>query len=253
MAQIGYGYGSEYHLMRFLGHHRHLFEDIIRKVLNEQDGQFDWLDFEFENPMNSISGDKELKGISFLGKIIPEAKFNEVNKEYHSYKINRIDNWQNWDAIFTLNGIIYLVEAKAHVSELSSDGTHGGKSSREILSFFNKELLEGLRLKGYNVTSDEKVLLGDYYQLVNRLATAAFLNNNGVKTKCLYIYFTNGYNKRTVEKNRIMPYKNDNASKEDFLEKINEEYNVLVGGNKEALGDLLVEPVFINAENGNND
>lgn len=247
MAQIGYGYGSEYHLMRFLGHHRHLFEDIIRKVLNEQNGQFDWLDFEFENPMNSISGDKELKGISFLGKIIPEAKFNEVNKKYHDYKINSIDNWQNWDAIFTLNGIIYLVEAKAHVSELSSKRTHGGKSSREILRFFNEQL------NGYSVTSNERVLLGDYYQLVNRLATAAFLNNNGVKTKCLYIYFTNGYNKRIVEKNRIRPYENDNASKEDFLEKINEEYNVLVGGSKDALGDLLVEPVFINAENGNND
>ena len=247
MAQIGYGYGSEYHLMRFLGHHRHLFEDIIRKVLNEQDGQFDWLDFEFENPMNSISGDKELKGISFLGKIIPEAKFNEVNKKYHDYKINSIDNWQNWDAIFTLNGIIYLVEAKAHVSELSSKRTHGGKSSREILRFFNEQL------NGYSVTSNEKVLLGDYYQLVNRLATAAFLNNNGVKTKCLYIYFTNGYNKRIVEKNRIKSCKNDNASKEGFLKKINEEYNVLVGGSKDALGDLLVEPVFINAENGNND
>ncbi len=97
-------------------------------------------------------------------------------------------------------------------------------------------------------------MLEKYYQLVNRLSTAAFLNKNGVKTKCLYIYFTNGYNKRIiVNRNRIETCENKNASKEDFLEKINEEYDVLVGAPKEVLGNLLVEPVFINAENGNND
>ena len=32
MAQIGYGYGSEFHLMRFLGHHRNLLENEILTV-----------------------------------------------------------------------------------------------------------------------------------------------------------------------------------------------------------------------------
>ena len=33
MAQIGYGYGSEFQLLRFLGHHRNLLEEAIRKAI----------------------------------------------------------------------------------------------------------------------------------------------------------------------------------------------------------------------------
>ncbi len=147
MAQIGRGYGSEYHLMRFLGHHRHLLEDIIRKVLNEYDGQFDWLDFEFGDPMKSISGDKELKGISFLEKIVPESSYKKINDEYHKYKIGNIDNWQNWDAVFTLNNTIYLVEAKAHVGELESKYSGSSASREEILRFINDQLGEYCRIE----------------------------------------------------------------------------------------------------------
>ena len=46
MAQIGYGYGSEFHLMRFLGHHRDLLELRISQQI-EEEGIFKWLDFEF--------------------------------------------------------------------------------------------------------------------------------------------------------------------------------------------------------------
>lgn len=43
MAQIGYGYGSEFQLLRFLGHHRNLLEEAIRKVIGDSDGSFYWL------------------------------------------------------------------------------------------------------------------------------------------------------------------------------------------------------------------
>mgnify|MGYP003304847230 CR=1 FL=1 len=43
MAQIGYGYGSEFQLLRFLGHHRNVLEEAIRKVIGDSDGSFYWL------------------------------------------------------------------------------------------------------------------------------------------------------------------------------------------------------------------
>lgn len=43
MAQIGYGYGSEIQLLRFLGHHRNVLEEAIRKVIGDSDGSFYWL------------------------------------------------------------------------------------------------------------------------------------------------------------------------------------------------------------------
>ena len=61
MAQIGYGYGSEYQLLRFLGHHRRELEQIISKQIGE--GTFEWEDFDYADPKTVISGDKELMGL----------------------------------------------------------------------------------------------------------------------------------------------------------------------------------------------
>lgn len=245
MAQIGYGYGSEYHLMRFLGHHRDLLEKRISKGLNET-GTFHWLDFGFEDPMNSISGDKEIKGLSFLkGLDLPGGIVNNAIDKYQKLGINGLDNWQNWDAIFTLNGFLYLVEAKAHVSEISSGNKeHGGKSKEAILNLFKKQLQNnGI----YQLTINE-AWLKDYYQLANRLAIAAFLNECKIKTKVLYIYFINGYNKRIVENNKIYKVFDKNAKKEDFEKAIMKEKKDLCILDKDSVNLLLAPPIFIKAD-----
>ena len=54
MAQIGHGYGSEFQLLRFLGHHRHFLESTIYSTTGFL-GQFDWIDFCFADRMKSIS------------------------------------------------------------------------------------------------------------------------------------------------------------------------------------------------------
>ena len=69
MAQIGYGYGSEYQLLRFLGHHRRKLEEIIAEQIGR--GTFEWEDFEFANPKKVISEDKELTGLEFLKRLYP--------------------------------------------------------------------------------------------------------------------------------------------------------------------------------------
>lgn len=245
MAQIGYGYGSEFHLMRFLGHHRHLLERRISQQIKEV-GIFNWLDFEFEkNPLSNICGDKELKGLSFLHTIgASYSQFQSIISEYHSYSINKINSWQNWDAIFTLNDTLYLVEAKAHVSEISSGKKeHGDRSKDEIMRFFTEQLGENTQYN-FRVTRE---WLRDYYQLANRMATAALLNKHGIKTKVLYIYFTNGYDKRIVDEGKVVRIYEDNASESDYEKAIEKEEKGLGIYQNDKLKQLLTPPVFINA------
>ena len=40
MAQIGYGYGSEFQLLRFMGRHRKKLKEIIVKTIGEEE-EFD--------------------------------------------------------------------------------------------------------------------------------------------------------------------------------------------------------------------
>ena len=240
MAQIGFGYGSEFQLLRFLGHHRLEFENIIAGVLGP--GVFKWEDFDYANPLTVISGDKELTGLSFLERLYP-ALYPAVKAAYEKYKIYHRDAWQNWDAVFTHNGTLYLVEAKAHISELSSGNEeHGDHSREEILRYFKEQLPE---------LPVSRVWLQDYYQMANRLATAALLNNNGIKTKLLYIYFVNGYRKRVIEKEgrkeRIIETVNLNATEEQFRMAIQDEMNAL-GISHDSVASLLAPPVFVNAE-----
>ncbi len=238
MAQIGYGYGSEYQLLRFLGHHRRKLEELISEQIGK--GSFEWEDFEFANPKNVISEDNEIKGLDFLQKLYP-SQYNSIQKEYKQYI--RKKDWQNWDAIFTQNGTLFLVEAKAHVSELSSGKEEHGNSSKKLILDYFKTQLPDLPVC--------EVWLQEYYQLANRLATAALLNKHGIKTKVLYIYFVNGYRKRVLEKKGraeiLFETVNLNASEEEFRTAIEKEMLTL-GITHEDVSDLLAPPVFVNAE-----
>lgn len=82
MAQIGFGYGSEYQLLRYLGHHRQELEEIISKQIGE--GKFEWEDFKYANPKKAISGDRELTGLDFLESKYPD-KYKTVINEYKKF------------------------------------------------------------------------------------------------------------------------------------------------------------------------
>lgn len=238
MAQIGYGYGSEFQLLRFLGHHRDLFERTIKETLH-QEGDLHWLDFEFAKPDNVISCDSERKGLTWLKEILhDDSLYAKIDSEYKSYKINGADVWQSWDAIFTLNGVIYLVEAKAHVDEIKSGNKkHGDNSAGEILRLMREQLP--------SISVSEKWLY-DYYQLANRLAITSLINKYyPCRTMC--VYFENGYSRRIlIGRDKIVEKENKDASKEDFLIAIAEEMAEL-GISEEQVSDLLTPPVFVNA------
>jgi len=114
MAEIGNGYGSEFQLMRFLGHHREELESIIRKELKE-DGEIKWLDFPYDSTKKS--GDSEYVGLSFLKS---ETNFKSINANWKKVWPS-VNNAQNWDAIAKIGKRWLLIEAKAHKNEVNSD------------------------------------------------------------------------------------------------------------------------------------
>jgi hypothetical protein len=100
MSKIGLGYGSEWHLMRFLGRHRVHFNDQITKVLLNDgvDGiqNIQWLDFNFD-PKNDLR-DGEIMGMDFLpSDYLKEWKDFWPDKKAGKIDINR--SVQTWDAI----------------------------------------------------------------------------------------------------------------------------------------------------------
>lgn len=238
MAQIGHGYGSEFQLLRFLGHHRNLLECEICKQASLS-GTFHWLDFDFASNTASISGDAENKGLSFLKKIdfVTNESYNRVIEEYKSYSIGNSANWQNWDAIFYLDKTIYLVEAKAHVKEISGNKQNGGESVEKIMDFMKNQLPD---------FSVSEVWMKEYYQFANRLATTALLNNCGIKAKTLYIYFVNGYDRRFLDGRSIQSIENKDASVDDFKHAIEIEMKTL-GISHDQIENYMTKPVFIDA------
>jgi len=184
--KIGYGYGSEWHLLRYLGYHRKLFNNQIK---NETDLEIiNWFDFKFSGKNVSLEQDEEYEGLEFL------------NEEQHP-KIK--DKWgefwpssgrqQNWDAVAKAmdsgNESYVLVEAKANLKECKSIchakpiSENGGRDKilntmEEVINSFTKSK---------NV--DPEKWLNKYYQYANRLAVLHFLNKNGINTNLLFVYF----------------------------------------------------------------
>ena len=78
------------------------------------------------------------------------------------------------------------------------------------------------------------------------MATAALLNRNGVKTKILYLFFENGYNKRQIIDKEIVIIENKDTQKSDFEDALNREMTLL-GISRDTIKNLFVTPVYINA------
>lgn len=223
MAQIGYGYGSEFQLLRFLGHHRNDLDKMIKEQAGiDKNIPIEWFDFNYGDRDKKIVADNELQGFSFLTD-------DDTNKVVNLPIFTK--TWQHWDAVFKAGNTYYIIEAKAYANELkSTDNGHGGKSRDEILTLMQKTL------EKINVVPDEK-WFGNYYQFANRLTTTMFLNKHGIKTKLICLFFIDGY-----------PAKRD-ITQEDFQNAIKKELEEL-GLTNVDLSKYVVN-VFIDANKRN--
>jgi len=181
MGKIGYGYGSEWHLLRYLGYHRQLLQ---KTILSETGGdQIQWLDFKFSRRNIPLSQDQEWKGIEFITD-------SDVNNRWKNFW-PQTGNPPNWDAVGQLiskNGQEWLlVEAKAHLEELYRDCSAKQKSKQMIIKAMD------IAKKSYRAEEVEvKKWLSPYYQFCNRLSVLHFLIkecNPPVPARLVLIYF----------------------------------------------------------------
>jgi hypothetical protein len=127
MAEMGDGYGSECHLLRFMGRHRtHLDERVCTTTGADA---IDWLDAPFEPERKWLDG--EWKGLNFLPMSDP------AREAWRTWWPSR-GNPPNWDAVarIRIRGATewLLVEAKANEEELASScqaQAHGGRPQIE--------------------------------------------------------------------------------------------------------------------------
>ena len=182
MGKIGYGYGSEWHLLRHLGYHRAYLSQKVSKVVGSH--AVEWLDFGFSQKNAPLGDDREFVGLEFI-------QDTQVQDKWRSFW-PQTGNAQNWDAV----GRIYLgditewllVEAKGHIGEIESKcGATSRVSQQLILSALEKTS------KAFgNCCQPIENWLAPHYQYANRLAVLYFLMKEcvpAVKTRLLFIYF----------------------------------------------------------------
>ncbi len=185
MAEMALGYGSEYQLLRFLGHHRDEFYDAIRRSINEDiDEDIHWIDY----PYNSLrhSGDGEFIGVNcFEGRL---DSYPFIESQWEKFWPPR-GNSMNWDGVFIVHGIWFFVEAKANEKEAYQKCEAKPDSSCKIIDAAFENTKKWLGIK-----NDIDWRKTDCYQLANRLAFMYFCNVIcKIPAKLLYVGFINGY------------------------------------------------------------
>lgn len=176
MAEIGDGYGSECHLLRFLGRHRAYLNKLILKETGLE--IIEWLDFRFRTSKGGWH-DAEMKGVEF----IQDKSLGKAWKQFWP----QTGNVQNWDAVAKVmnrgNEEWLLVEAKSHLGEEKSDcGAVADESKTMIKRVFSE-------VKKYLGVDDKQDWESKYYQYANRIAFLYFLQRHNNSAHLLFIYF----------------------------------------------------------------
>jgi hypothetical protein len=182
MGKIGCGYGSEWHLLRYLGYHR---DDLGEKIQQKTGkGVISWIDFGFHKTDNLMKFDKELVGLAFI-------KDQEVRNKWKAFWPAH-GNSQNWDALGTIDYDDHkewlLVEAKAHIGEIKS--SCDAKNAKSLVKINN-----ALKRTTTSFCVDPptmKTWLEDNYQYANRLAALHFMMKEcqpAIPARLLFIYF----------------------------------------------------------------
>lgn len=241
MAQIGYGYGSEWQLLRMLGHHREYFYRELKRQINlPQEAEIHWLDYGFNEAM--VSGDNEYKKREFF-EAIPEIFTADIISDFEKDVFGRLLN-QNWDGIFWVDKTIYLVEAKAHTKEIISDCQATSQKSLSTIEQYFKETRDW-----FNISTDND-WKRTYYQMANRLAFLKLLLSHGIEAKLVNIYFVDGYEKKVKDSDSDKYYtiQNKNTSIDKWEDAIKEEENYLgISG----VRNKFVFPVFVDCKKDN--
>ena len=177
---IGYGYGSEWHLLRWMGRHRQEFDRRVLAAIGLGEAQLDWLDCGWNR--RAVWPDAEIAGLDFLPA-------HDAVRARWTNLWPQTGNLPNWDAVgqVSKNDVPadwLLVEAKAHIGELKSDCKAKPNGGRPQISTFLDQAKQALGVPG------SQDWLQGHYQSANRIANLHFLQQNGVSARLLFVYFT---------------------------------------------------------------
>lgn len=217
MGKMAIGYGSEYQLLRFLGHHRNFLDNEILKSLCKQNETLIWFDYPTDIKRHSLDG--ELKGIECFEKDSETKEHIDfIKSEWKKFWPTK-GNCQNWDGIFKIKDEWYFVEAKARRKELSSICDASKENSLQIIKQSFSETIKKYSSSfpvDFWISKENKA-----YQLSNRLAFLVFCEKIGIKAHLVYINFINGFNKPGTHGHKNI------SSKEDWEKIWYEEYKLL--------------------------
>lgn len=182
MGTIGYGYGSEWHLLRYLGYHR---TELSRFVLDLTHGDaLEWLDVPFATTNERLHDEQEWLRLDFLHTGAVQQQWSQfwpaTGKQHHWDAVGKlhIAGQQEW----------LLVEAKAHVGELiSTCGAQSPTSRARIRAAF-----EATRNTCNATAIPVERWFTPYYQYCNRLVALHFLLYEcrpAIPARLLHIYF----------------------------------------------------------------
>lgn len=196
MGDMALGYGSEFHLLRWLGRHRRLFTEKVCDVANRAAKRgwkhIDWLDFEFAD--GRLVPDSELYGPEFLTIGTDRGKWPKEWEKVHEELRNGPFKWpdvdskymMNWDVVGVADDGTYILgEAKAHIEEIGATCS-ATSENRTIIN----DALELPKGEDFFNAKEGRDWLGKYYQLANRLYMVSLLERCGLKAVFLYILFT---------------------------------------------------------------
>ena len=221
------GYGSEFQLLRYLGHHRQALNQAIIDQLKIESGEIQWVDYPVNLKRDSMDG--EHKGVECFKNRI-DIDYQKIQEEWKKFW-PQSGNSQNWDGIFTIGNKWYFVEAKAHLDEAHQKCQATSQQSiDQITKAFEKASGESVKAR--------KWIKSDCYQLANRLAFIHFCKENNINAEIVYILFINGY--RTNSQKNI-------KDKQKWQELMEEEFNILEPS-KELKGKIGI--VYIDCEKG---
>lgn len=175
-------YGSKFHLRRLVNEEP---EEISQAVVRAyQDAGLEPLnsDLQWKSPLTT-SNYYELGGMEFFN----ETDRRDVVEKWRDFwpTTGRSQKWDGW-AMADEQGskVPLLVEAKANVPELESQGSRASPSSLD-------KIIDSLNETKRFLGVDESVVWHKtYYQLANRLAALYFLNKIAdVSSRLILIYF----------------------------------------------------------------
>ena len=179
MSRIGYGYGSEWHLLHYLGYQRAALSRAVAQATGAS--AVEWLDMPYA-PSGAV---QEWEGIDHLGT---DAA---LQRRWAAFWPQR-GSAQRWDAVARLSTPTgdewVLVEAKAHSGELIAPCQAKAPAS---IAQIDRAFDATHRSVGADAVASA-VWRGAYYQYANRLAALHFLLHESrppIPTRLLFVYF----------------------------------------------------------------